>query len=214
MKRSTAGPRRRHTQPDGNRPTPDVEQRSAITVPNVICIFRALLSPLMVAYAWNGNGRATLILFVALSLSDYLDGKLARWLDQRTEIGPRLDSFSDMIMYGCLALSVVFLEGELLADEFIWITLAIGTYIAAGCFALAKFGKLPSYHTRSAKIAWLFVAIAAVTLLSGGPAWPLRLAMASVMLANVESGLVTYWLTEPVSDVKSVFHLRKIGLRR
>ncbi|MCM2370307.1 CDP-alcohol phosphatidyltransferase family protein [Aporhodopirellula aestuarii] len=177
------------------------------TIPNMICIARGMLSPLLVVLAWNGYGRETLILFLLLTLSDFVDGKLARWLDQRTEIGPRLDSFSDAIMYGCLALSLVFLRGELLADEVIWIVLAIFSYIVAGCYAVAKFGKLPSYHTRSAKTAWLLVAIAAASLLVGGPAWPLRVAMASVMLANAESGLLTHWLESPVSDLKSIFHL-------
>ncbi len=173
----------------------------------MICIARGMSSPLLIVLAWNGHSRATLVLFLVLTLTDFVDGKLASWLDQRSEIGPRLDSFSDAIMYGCLALSLVFLRGELLAGEAVWIVPAICTYIAAGCYALAKYGKLPSYHTRSAKIAWLLVAIAAATLLVGGPAWPLRLAMVAVMVANLESGLLTNRLSHPVSDVKSILRL-------
>ncbi|EMI25606.1 CDP-alcohol phosphatidyltransferase family protein [Rhodopirellula europaea] len=181
---------------------------SNLTVPNIICVLRALLSPFMVLLAWNDQAQTTLILFIVLTLSDTVDGKIARWLDQRTEIGPKLDSIADAAMYVCLALSLLFLRADLLANEAIWIAAAIGSFIAAECFALLKFGKLPTYHTRTAKTAWLLVGIAAVNLLIGGPAWPLHIAMASVIVANIESGLLTYSLKKPVSDVTSIFHVR------
>ncbi|WP_037248309.1 CDP-alcohol phosphatidyltransferase family protein [Rhodopirellula baltica] len=182
---------------------------SNLTVPNIICVLRALLSPVMVLLAWNHQGQATLILFLVLTLSDTVDGKIARWLNQRTEIGPKLDSIADAAMYVCLALSLLFLRADLLADEAIWIAAAIGSFIAAECFALLKFGKLPTYHTRTAKTAWLLVGIAAVNLLIGGPAWPLHIAMTSVIVANLESGLLTYSLKEPISDVTSIFNVRE-----
>ncbi|PAY18962.1 phosphatidylglycerophosphate synthase [Rhodopirellula sp. SM50] len=161
----------------------------------------------MLVLAWNGRLTGTLVLFLVLTFSDFVDGKLARWLNQRSAIGPKLDSFADAVMYGCLALALIFLRGDLLGQEVLWIAFAIVSYIAAGMFALAKFGQLPSYHTRSAKVAWLMVAIAAVTLLSGGPAWPLRLAMATVVIANLESSCITYLLRQPLTDLPSVFRL-------
>lgn len=182
---------------------------SNLTVPNVICILRALLSPLLVVLAWNDQAHATLILFLLLTLSDTVDGKLARWLNQRTEIGPKLDSVADAAMYVCLALSLLFLRGDLFAEEAMWIASAIGSFIAAECFALLKFGKLPSYHTRTAKTAWLLVGIAAVSLLVRGPIWPFHVAMVSVIVANIESGLLTYSLNEPISDVTSIFHVHR-----
>ncbi|WP_419580175.1 CDP-alcohol phosphatidyltransferase family protein [Stieleria magnilauensis] len=181
-----------------------------MTIPNAICVGRAICSPLMLVLAWNGLQTATLVLFLILTFSDFVDGKLARWLNQRSAIGPKLDSFSDAVMYGCLALALIFLRGDLLGQEVLWIVFAIVSYIAAGMFALAKFGQLPSYHTRSAKLAWLMVAIAAVALLSGGPAWPLRMAMATVMIANLESSCITYLLKRPLTDLASVFRLHAV----
>lgn len=180
-----------------------------LTIPNLLCVVRLFASPLMLPLAWNGQATATLILFLVLTTTDLVDGKLARWLDQRSEIGPRLDSFADAIMYACLTLALVILRGSELWEAVVWIMLALLSYGAATSFAIVKFGRTPSYHTRSAKTAWLLVALAAVTLLLQGPVWPLRVAMLAVLIANLESGLLTYWLDQPTSDLSSVFALRK-----
>jgi CDP-diacylglycerol--glycerol-3-phosphate 3-phosphatidyltransferase len=178
------------------------------TLPNLLCWIRLLVSPLLILLAWTDQANAMLLVFVGLSLTDGLDGKLARRLHQRSEFGARLDSVADATMYVCLAAGLAFLRHEVLLDAAWWIAAALLSYLAAAVAAFVKFGRLASYHTRSAKTAWFLVAVATISLLAGGPHWPLRLAMAGVTLANVESLLLTRRLTEPLTDIKSVLALR------
>lgn len=76
-----------------------------MNLPNSITILRLLLVP-VVAYALLlGEVAKALMLFLAASVSDGLDGYLARRLDQRTRLGAILDPLADKL----LVVSVVIL---------------------------------------------------------------------------------------------------------
>jgi peptide/nickel transport system permease protein len=77
-----------------------------LTVPNVLGALRFLGSPWLVLLGVAGRETAFLVLFLALTFTDWLDGKLAGWLDQRSKIGPRLDSLADLTMYAALVLGL------------------------------------------------------------------------------------------------------------
>ena len=93
-----------------------------------------------------------------------------------------------------------------------WLAAAIGTYALSVLFSLLKFGCLPSYHTRSAKSCWLFMAVAVPFVFLELTPWPLRVAMVCVALANLEAVLITCLLRQPRSDVATAWLLlRRAG---
>ena len=70
-------------------PEAHAEPSDAIwTVPNVISMLRLLLVPLFVwvLLGLDSPGWAFVILFVS-GASDWIDGKLARWLNQSSKLG-------------------------------------------------------------------------------------------------------------------------------
>ncbi len=75
-------------------PTQPIEPRDArfkdaiITIPNVICFIRLIGSFVLLAFALLGWRNTFVALFTALSLSDWIDGKLARALHQRSDLVP------------------------------------------------------------------------------------------------------------------------------
>jgi cardiolipin synthase (CMP-forming) len=81
-----------------------------LTVPNVICGFRIIGSLALLWLAMTGWATAFVGLFVVLHVSDWVDGKLARWLHRRSDFGARLDSLSDAILYACLGLGCLTLK--------------------------------------------------------------------------------------------------------
>lgn len=178
-----------------------------LTVPNALGVLRLLASPWLVLLGAAGRETAFLVLFLALTFTDWIDGKLAAWLDQRSKIGPRLDSLADLIMYAALVLGLGWLEGPLVLDEWPWIAAAAGSYIVSAIFAAWKFGRVPSYHTRAAKTSWLLALVAAVVVVVAERVWPLRLAAAAVTLTNLEAILITRRLERPREDVSSVLGL-------
>jgi len=85
-----------------------------------------------------------LIVFLITALTDWIDGKLANWLHQRTTIGARLDSIADAAMYAALLFGCLSLQGEVIWAESLWIAAALITYAATLIAALVKFKQWPS----------------------------------------------------------------------
>lgn len=176
-----------------------------LNVPNAIAGGRLLLSPGLVLLALAGRSTWFLGLFVFLEATDWLDGKLAVTLDQRTTFGSRVDTVADMVMYGALLVGLVLLEGDRFLGEWPWMVPGLVGYLVSWVASLVKFGTLPSYHALTAKATWLLALVAVVALLVWGEAWPLRVAAVMVAVANVEAILLTLKLDRPRSDVPSIF---------
>ena len=68
------------------------------TIPNVLTIIRMLLIPVFVVLFFKGHKMAALAVFCAASLTDMLDGYLARKLNQITDFGKLFDPLADKLM--------------------------------------------------------------------------------------------------------------------
>ncbi|HEX4701325.1 MAG TPA: CDP-alcohol phosphatidyltransferase family protein [Pseudonocardiaceae bacterium] len=79
-------------------PGPPVVRDRVLTVPNVLSVLRLAGVPL---FLWLLLGpRADLLALIVLVVSgftDWLDGKLARWLDQTSRLGALLDPAADRL---------------------------------------------------------------------------------------------------------------------
>jgi CDP-diacylglycerol--glycerol-3-phosphate 3-phosphatidyltransferase len=181
-----------------------------VTLPNVLSLFRVLAAPGLVMLAARDQRLGVVVMFLAMAASDWIDGKLAILLDQRSNIGPRLDSVADIMMYGGLLISALVLDRDRLAAEWPWIAAPIAAYLAAGSLSLARFGRWPQHHTRTAKISWGLMLVGAVAFLSDWSLWPLRVGLISATLASVQSVLITRTLTEWREDVPSVSAARRM----
>ncbi len=71
---------------------------STISVPNILTVLRILLTPLFVILLLRDLYPLALLVFAAASLSDGLDGLIARLLNQRTVLGAYLDPAADKLL--------------------------------------------------------------------------------------------------------------------
>lgn len=179
-----------------------------ITIPNIICAFRLAGAVSLSGIALTDNPRLFAGIFTVLSLSDWIDGKLARWLNQRSDFGARLDSLADSVLYGALFLGSCWLRWGGLKSEAPWWIVALLSYVLTTSLGLWKYGKIPSYHTYGAKTSQWLTLVGADCLLLDYSVWPLRVAMVAVTLTNLEAMIITWHLKEWRADVLTVFHLR------
>lgn len=175
-----------------------------MNLPNALTALRLVASPALAVLALSGRGDLFLYVFLILEVTDWLDGRLAVLLDQQSEFGARLDSVADMVMYGLLLGGLLILEWQLLRAEWFWIALVPTTYAASWGASMVKFGRMPSYHTRTAKATYFLVIGATAGLLVLDLAWPVRVATAAAALTNLESVAITMVLDTPRSDVASL----------
>lgn len=69
-----------------------------VNLPNILTVTRILLTPLFVIFLLKDMFGFALIVFTVSAISDGLDGLLARYFDQRTEIGAYLDPIADKLL--------------------------------------------------------------------------------------------------------------------
>ena len=205
-----------HQQPDSSsdsaRPAADVDgpepyKDRYLTIPNVICVARFLGSLVILWFAFNGNATVFTFGFIALSLSDTIDGRLARWLNQKSEFGARLDSASDATLYGCLVIGSVMLKWKQLQAEAVWLIVPLVSYAVTTGFGLWKYGRIPSYHTWGAKYSQWLVLAGATAMLLDWSMWPMRVASIAVTLTNMEATAISFVLPTWRADVLTLLHV-------
>ncbi len=100
-----------------------INLRDLLLPPNLASIARILLTPFIGYYLWLGTDSATLIcviLLVVAALTDFLDGYLARRLNQITRLGLILDPLADKILTITLIIELIFFR-----DFPVWLAIVI-----------------------------------------------------------------------------------------
>jgi cardiolipin synthase (CMP-forming) len=91
-----------------------------MTVANMITVLRVILVPIFVIYMINGRTFAALIIFGIATVSDALDGFVARVFHQKSSLGAHLDPLADKIL-----LSTAYIVLALYAMIPSWLTVLI-----------------------------------------------------------------------------------------
>jgi cardiolipin synthase len=74
------------------------ESQANLTIPNLITLFRIILTPLFIIFLIQGNYRKALMVFILAGVSDMADGLIARTLQQKSRLGSYLDPLADKIL--------------------------------------------------------------------------------------------------------------------
>jgi len=151
-----------------------------VNVPNLLTWLRIIMIPLVIGvfYApqtwlsgWHQNLIAT-ILFIAAAITDWLDGYLARRLNQISAFGAFLDPVADKLMIAAALIVLVWLQR---ADAIIAVVI-IGREIAISAMRewMAKIGKSKSVAVNLlGKVKTISQMIAVPMLLYHDPIGPL-----------------------------------------
>ena len=81
-----------------------------LTLPNLLTVGRLVLVPFVVWNLARGELDTAFWLFCAAAITDFLDGNLARLLDQRSVLGAWLDPIADKAMLLSTLLMLVWLD--------------------------------------------------------------------------------------------------------
>ncbi|HEY9654504.1 MAG TPA: CDP-alcohol phosphatidyltransferase family protein [Crinalium sp.] len=180
-------------------------------LPSFLVGLRFAIAPLLV---WDALDRSITAWFIAgyiiAVLSDIFDGIIARRLGVSTVQLRQADSWADMALYLCVALSAWLVYPAVIADFAIPLGVAIAAQLALFATSLSKFGQLPSFHTFTAKAWGITLLIATIGLFGFGYAPTLWLAIAFCVLNSVEEIVMTLVLPEWQHDVLSLVHALKL----
>ena len=126
------------------------------TIPNMLSISRLILIPAMLfpAYYIQDEPQARfvfLIMFIIIGVTDKLDGTLARYLNQTTALGAKLDTIADMVFYPLIALWLYRFESGVVGEWWNLVYFLLALYFFKMVTGKIKFGYVPAFHTIGAK---------------------------------------------------------------
>ena len=179
--------------------------------PFALTTFRLLLGPVALAGAWLGMPRIVyLSLLIAGTISDVLDGVLARRFQVSTPALRRYDSVTDMIYYLFL-LAAAWIVCKPVLSKTLW-AIAILILSEAACVLVSfiRFNRYPATHTYLAKFYGLYILGSFIALLVfNASGWVVVSLMAVGLASNLEIIFIQLASDSPPVDVHSVFALHK-----
>ncbi|MCF6776111.1 CDP-diacylglycerol--glycerol-3-phosphate 3-phosphatidyltransferase [Thiotrichales bacterium 19X7-9] len=80
------------------------------TIPNILTVIRIILVPVFVVFFYldfDGSQWVVALLFLFASITDWLDGFIARYFEQTTQLGAFLDPVADKLMVAAALVLIV-----------------------------------------------------------------------------------------------------------
>lgn len=140
-----------------------------VTIPNLLSLFRLLLIPVFLVLLVTGQYIWALVVLVVSSLTDFVDGFVARQFNQVTRVGQLLDPAADRLFIFSTLIGLAWtgfipwwLAGVIFAREFL--LLIVGVILAN-----FGYGPLPVHHLGKMGT---FALLTAMPLLVLGAAFP------------------------------------------
>lgn len=177
-----------------------------MTLPNLLSTARIALAPGLLILAYVGEPVLFFWGVVLAFASDFADGWAARRLDQVSELGAQLDGWGDLSLYLTIPVAAWWLWPEVIAPEATAVGIILASYVATTLLGLLRYRRLECFHTWGGRISGAVLAVSALVLLAGGPTWPMRVAAAIVVLADLEEIAMQALLPTWRYDVPSLWH--------
>jgi cardiolipin synthase len=165
---------------------------------NVITLLRIAAVPVVGWLILHERWEAACWLFLAAAVSDGIDGLLARWLNQMTQLGAALDTVADKAL-GVVTLVMLTQAGAIP----LWVTLAIllrDSVIVLGALSYRGLAGHLDIHPTWLGKTHMFAEFSMLALVLGGLAgllalddWRLLL-FATVFVIAVASGMQYVWI--------------------
>lgn len=158
---------------DQTPPTPQTPRSAlssrVITIPNLLSLFRLAMVPVFLWLVIGGEDVFALVILVASSATDFLDGLLARRLNQVTRLGQLLDPAADRLFIFATLIGLA--AREIVPWWLVAVIVGRDLMLAVLGIVLANhgFGPIPVHHLGKIATACLFYALPVLML---GQAFP------------------------------------------
>jgi phosphatidylglycerophosphate synthase len=176
------------------------------TIPNQLTAMRLVLIPVMWILAWLNLpayiGGGIFFSFV----TDVLDGYIARWLNQTSELGAKFDSIADNLLLPSALFWLWMFRPEIYRDNLLLCAIAIIAYFASLLLGEIKFKRFANLHLYSSKAAavvdYLFASYALIAAHYNQTFF--YLAAILFIISSVEAFLLELYCTEVTDHMGSL----------
>lgn len=157
-------------------------------IPNILSISRILLS-LLLLFLFK-NPISFLLLYFLVSLTDVLDGFLARKLKTESVWGARLDSIGDFVFYIMIAIYLIAEYQSIVRPFWMPVLLILVIRLCNIVIGFAKYKRLIMIHTIANKITGLLIFLLPLALILGLKAYFVFTICATLLSSIEESAII------------------------
>ena len=175
-------------------------------LPNTLTAIRVLLVPVLVVALLNGSSAGDVlaaIVFALASLTDFVDGYLARSQNKVTDFGKLMDPVADKLLIIAALLSLVSLHKIMVWVAMVIITREIVITVLRS-YAAQNGVIVPAGSLGKAKTVFQIAAIFCIILIPAQPVWVLALLYLAVALTII-SGLDYFFGIRSKLQAKNTF---------
>jgi CDP-diacylglycerol--glycerol-3-phosphate 3-phosphatidyltransferase len=178
---------------------------------NGITLYRVLAAPVLLGLLLSGPPTWFKWMVGLSFFTDMIDGVLARLFQVNSAFGARLDSIGDDLTVLVTTTGLLMIRPELLTEKWGWLLPLMLLFLIQTVYALIRYKRISSFHTRLAKLAafaqglflmtfWFFDTIH----------YPLfYTAVIVTMLELIEEIVLVAWFKEWTTDVKGLYWVWK-----
>jgi CDP-diacylglycerol--glycerol-3-phosphate 3-phosphatidyltransferase len=185
---------------------------------NGITLYRMAAAPLLLLLIINHQPGIFKWLLAVSFLTDAIDGQLARRYKVVSVLGAKLDSLADNLTIVVAITGIIVFKSAFLRQENRLIILLLTLYVLQTIFAVARYGKISSFHTYAAKTAAILQGIFLLLLFFiDEPVYLLFYITAAVTsIELLEEIILVGMLPQWKSDVKGLYWVlkRREGLNK
>jgi phosphatidylglycerophosphate synthase len=174
---------------------------------NGITLYRLVAAPVLVVLVFTGHVTLFSWLLPVSFFTDLIDGTLARRYKVSSVFGSRLDSIADDLTILAGVIGMFVLKAEFVWENALIVGILIALLVIQNIAALARYGRISSFHTWLAKIAAVIQGTFLILMfLLPEPIYPLFYAAAIVSALDlVEEIILVAVLREWKTDVKGLY---------
>lgn len=180
-----------------------------VNLPNLVSLIRILMAPVLFYFALTQQPHWFIGVLLFAEFTDVLDGFLARALNQITEMGSRLDSWGDFVIYSTMAVCAWILWPEISEREILYFIVIVLSFTVPALAGFIRFHRFTSYHTWSVKLAVVITVVGYILLYTGLLDWPFRIAALFCLYAAIEEIAITLLIRQEHVDVRTVWQVLK-----
>ena len=118
-----------------------------LSIPNILSISRLVLLPYLFFLLFTELKIAMLISYTIIGSTDYFDGKVAKKLNQVTDLGKTLDSVADLFFYLATAFFLYYLFPDVITANFTLLMIFFGVLFLSFVISFIKCGQPLLMHT-------------------------------------------------------------------
>jgi phosphatidylglycerophosphate synthase len=180
-----------------------------LNLANAITTSRILFMPFLFMFVIQENRNAFLAGYIIVGSTDFLDGFIARKLNQVTKLGKMLDSIADIFFYIPTAWFLMVLYPQYIMPNILWLISAFLVYITSFVISIIKVGKPIMMHTSLLRFNAVLVFAMVILSYFMNTTYLLTFILINFMIGFFESILIFIRFGHVDVDTKSIFTLIK-----